>query len=121
MVNKNFLQGFLIGVIEGEGSVSNNRVISIVNTDEDLVKNIEFALNELDIKYYKGLHHKEEYGIKKGVKRAWRFFITSRWDLEKIYNIYSIDSEKKNKLKNILNSYKRKYYRRRENRLDTRS
>lgn len=50
-INRNYLCGFLAGIIDTEGSVSKSAYVRIFNTNENILNQTETALNKLGIQY----------------------------------------------------------------------
>ena len=122
-ISDEYKYGFLVGIIEGEGCVSIQKLgkkkhcisgqIVIVNTDKNLINIIDEILRSLNFKYSIRNHHTVDYIKKTGNKEAWRIVITNRIDFEKLLPYYRIEgSIKKKKLEEIINSRKRKLYKR---------
>jgi hypothetical protein len=116
--------GFLIGMIEGEGSVYVQHIgkdktvlvgnITIVNTDKNLIDFVDKILKSFDFKYSVRRHNTDEYIKNTGEKMAWRIVISNRRDFQKIFENYYVEgSSKKEKLRILIENRKRKLYNRR--------
>lgn len=125
MVSEDYRYGFLIGLIEGEGTVavqkkvSNGREylighIKIVNTDRNLIEKTAEFLSSFDFKFSIKSHHTIEYAKEHNLKEAWRIVISNRIDFEKLLANYHLEgSIKRERLKALVQSRIRKLYRRR--------
>ena len=114
-MNNEFMKGFIVGIIEGEGhisySVPSARQIIITNTDLNLLITTKQFLNFLNISCSIKEYNKDTIKKHPHWNKAFRIFITHRENFEKLYSLYTgIDTRKKSELHKLLSSYIRQKY-----------